>query len=189
MISQRPTTTPAFVRTLAWLVSPITGSGSELTFSWKLNYQFMWSLTGQLQPGVNVKVLGLKDGSPDGNNVTNFTIKDGYLGLYDTTGGTDKPKGTLNVVVGRDIVPETFSVGLAIFQHGIFASNAEPNMTYAFILNPNPPYYVCATMGMNEGDVIDIETMAQCMQFHFPPNVYRLCVTFTSDKTWTVSPA
>lgn len=48
------------IYSLVWF-SKVCHSGTEVSFKWNSNYSFVWSETGQLVPGVQLKALGAKD--------------------------------------------------------------------------------------------------------------------------------
>ena len=67
---------PVSELTLAWLVTPFkVPIGDTFVFNWRTNYQFMWSATGLVMPGIIVKVGGQKNCDPEGANTTRFTFR------------------------------------------------------------------------------------------------------------------
>ena len=180
VVYQQP---PANAESLAWFASPFNiGVGSEITFSWDISYQFVWAATGILQPGINFSALGMKDCDPTGTNTTNFTITNNTPQLSDSVVGSSS--GTLKIIDDRDVPPNKYSVAVAMSQNGVFAVNAGPNLTHVF--TPTPSYWVTAMQDIKEGDVMDIKTVTQNTELHFPPNVYSLTATLQADNTWAV---
>ena len=176
---------PDNAESLAWFASPFNiGVGSEITFSWNFSYQFVWASTGILKPGVNFSASGMKDCDPTGANLTHFTIINNTGGLSDPVAGS--APGTLTIVDGSDVPPNKYSVGVAMSQNGVFAVNAGPNFTHVFALTPS--YWVTAIQNVKEGDVMDINTVTQNAELHFPPNVYSLTAILQADNTWAVVP-
>lgn len=182
VVYQKPPTEDAEI--LAWLVSSFRiGEGSEVTFSWNPDYQFVWTSTVVFKPGINIRSAGYMECNSDGNNLTNFTVMDDTPAFSEATAGAEK--GTLKIIDGEDVPPNTFSVGVAMSKKGIYVENAGPNLTHSF--TPTPSYWVIPTDEVNEGDVLDIKTATQTAELNYPPNVYNLTATLKSDNTWKIS--
>ena len=182
VVYQKP---PVGAESLAWLASPFhIDVGSEITFAWNVNYQFVWASTGILKPGINFSALGLKDCDIFHNNMTYFTIKDDGPGLSDAVFGADK--GSLKIVDGHDVPLNKYSVGVAMSQNGLFAVNAGPNLTHVFI--PTPSYWVAAMIDVKQGDVLDIKTITRNMELRFPLGVASMTATLKADNTWVTEP-
>lgn len=180
MVFQSP---PARAHSLAWFASPFKiGLGDNISFSWGVDYQFLWGKTGELKPGVHFSAGGSKDCDPAVNNMTTFTVTNQTPDLSPSTTGAQK--GTLKIVDGSDVPSNIFSVGLAMSGNGIYAVNAGPNLSHVF--TPTPSYWVGAMDDVKEGEVMDIKTISQTAELHFPPNVYNLSATLTKENIWEI---
>ena len=172
--------------TLAWFASPFhIAPGDMTTFSWNTNYQFVWSATGEVKPGITFKATGSKEGDPQVKNQTKFTFVNDTPDLSDpTTGG---PQGSLTIHDGDTVPPKTFAVGVGMSGNGTYVVNAGPNLVHQF--TPTPAYYVAAIEEVEEGQVMDIKTITETGDLKFPPNVYSLTATLKADNTWDVQPS
>ena len=174
VVYQKP---PVGAKSLAWFASPFhIGVGSEITFSWNVNYQFVW------KPGINFNALELKDCDIFNNNMTYFTIKYDGPGLSDAVFGADE--GSLKIVDGHNVPLNKYSVGVAMSQNGLFAVNSGPNVTHVF--TPHPSYWVAAMIDVKKGDVLDIKTITRNTEVHFPFGAISMTATFKADNTWVV---
>ena len=171
---------------LAWFASPYhIGVGDSITFSWNIQYSFVWSATGIVKPGIQFTASGSKECDPEGENVTSFTFNNSTPDLSNpTTGGTD---GSLTIKDGDSVPSNTFAVGVGMSGKGTYVVNAGPNLTHEF--TPEPKYYIVAADEVVEGQVMDITTVTKSGSLVFPPNVYDLTATLKADNQWDIKPA
>lgn len=178
--------TPPDANRLAWLVTPYNiDKRNSYCFSWETGYQFMWVATGDLGLQKGYIAEGIQDCNPDGNNQTKFTVTNNTPALSSPTTGAKK--GTLKIIDGPDVPPNRFSVGLAMYQRGIYVQDAGPNLTHMFTPDPIPSYWVCGMNDVEEGSVIKLMTIiTPSEELYFPSNVYNLNATLNSDNTWKI---
>ena len=170
--------------TLAWFTSPFkipVGAGTD--FSWDINYQFMWSSTGIVRPGITFKAFGKKDCDPDTANTTAFTFQNNTPDFSEPVLGGSK--GTLYINDGGQVPVNVFAVGVGMSGAGTFCVNAEPNLIHEF--TPTPTYYIAAINEVEQGEVMDIKTITMTAQVQFPPNVFTMTATLQPDNTWTIT--
>jgi hypothetical protein len=154
-----PTTIPGNVFSLAWFARP-TAPGSRVTFTWGVEYSFVWSETGLLQPGINFSASQTVPADPDRQNLVQLT-KDQYGA---TTFGSRSGTGALSSLTIQqlsNVAPNKTSVGIGMSGSGTFAVQAAPNMTAVF--TPHPNYWV--VFGNYEtGDVMDIQDVTEAVE-------------------------
>jgi len=172
---------------LPWFASPFKIQvGNQIAFRWQVTYDFVWSASGKLIPGVTFDAGGGQPADPDGNNNTTFSDDpDSGPGLSAPQPGD--PSGTLLIKDARTVPNNTFSVGIGMSGTGTHAVQAGTNLTHAF--TPTPTYFVAAGSGLIQlGTVLSIETITQSAEARFPPAVKNLIATLGQDNTWTVAP-
>ncbi|MBY5344364.1 hypothetical protein [Rhizobium leguminosarum] len=154
-----PTTIPGNVFSLAWFARP-TAPGSRLTFTWGVEYSFVWSETGLLQPGINFSASQTVPADPDRQNLVQLT-KDQYgATTFGSPSGTGA-LGSLTIQQLSNVAPNKTSVGIGMSGSGTFAVQAAPNMTAVF--TPHPNYWV--VFGNYEtGDVMDIQDVTEAVE-------------------------
>ncbi|ANK85797.1 MULTISPECIES: hypothetical protein [unclassified Rhizobium] len=154
-----PTTIPGNVFSLAWFARP-TAPGSRVTFTWGVEYSFVWSETGLLQPGINFSASQTVPADPDRQNLIQLT-KDQYgATTFGSPSGTGA-LGSLTIQQLSNIAPNKTSVGIGMSGSGTFAVQAAPNMTAVF--TPHPNYWV--VFGNYEtGDVMDIQDVTEAVE-------------------------
>ena len=171
---------------LAWFAAPYhIASGDSITFSWNIQYSFVWSATGIIKAGVKFKATGLKDCDPTGKNLTKFSFNNDTPQLSDPT--SEGTAGSLTIKDDKSVPSNKFAVGVGMSGKGTYVVNAGPNLTHQF--TPEPKYYVVAADEVVEGEVMDITTVTGPGSLVFPPNVYDLNATLKSDNTWDINPA
>lgn len=176
-----PQLTPS-VFSLAWFASPyrIRPGGDQITFRWEIDYNFVWSDTGILIPGVTFHASGTVDCDPASRNTTTFDLADGP-GFSSPVAG--EPKGSLVIKDGADVPNNRFSVGIGMSGTGTYAVQAGTNLTHMF--TPTPSYWVAAGVGVQIGSVLDIKTVTQTAEAKYDPNVYNVEGTLGPDNLWT----
>ncbi|MCW8127570.1 hypothetical protein [Microbulbifer halophilus] len=168
---------------LAWFASPYQiRVGDQIRFQWEVDYNFVWSDTGTLIPGVNFFASGSKDASPDGANSTNFSTDPGP-GLSDPVQAS--PKGSLIINDASDVPNNRYSVGIGMSGAGTYVVQAGTNLKHQF--TPTPSYWIAAGIDQKVGTVLDIQTITQTSEVKYDPNVYDKTATLGSDNNWTIS--
>ncbi|QSQ25002.1 hypothetical protein JY651_08745 [Pyxidicoccus parkwayensis] len=171
---------PSDIFSLAWLASPYEiVPNAQITFTWTIQYTFLWSQTGVLKPGVSFVAGMTENADPDSENLTDFSVTPGP-NLTPAQPGADP--GTLEIIDGADVPPSEFSVGIGMGDAGTFAVQAGPNLKHIF--TPTPTYYVAAGVDQQVGTVLDIQTVTQAAEANFPKNVYSITAILQSDNTW-----
>lgn len=175
----------ADVFSLAWFCSPYQiRVGDSIRFTWEIDYNFVWSDTGQLVPGVTFYAGGSKDCSPAGANTTEFSLTPGP-GLSDPHKGP--PDGSLVINDAADVPNNKFSVGIGMSGTGSYAVQAGTNLQHVF--TPTPSYWIAAGTNTRIGTVLNINTVTQTKEAKFPAAVYLLDCVLQGDNTWKISPA
>ncbi|WP_392530697.1 hypothetical protein [Nostoc sp. C117] len=170
---------------LAWFASPYKIKPNDyIKFTWYINYNFVWSDTGKLQPGIIFEAGGAQDANLDTQNSTTFGYENGAPGLSTPTGDSSN-KGTL-VITDLDNIPDNkFSVGIGMSGYGTYVTQAGPNLNHLF--TPTPYYWVAAGDEMEVGKVLKIDTVTRTAEIEYPKNVYDIIATLGADYTWSMS--
>lgn len=174
----------ADVFSLAWFASPYKiRVGDQIRFSWEIDYNFVWSDTGMLIPGVTFDASGKKDCDPAGANTTEFSLSPGP-GLSDPTQGP--PAGSLVINDAANVPNNRFSVGIGMSGTGTYVVQAGTNLKHTF--TPTPSYWIAAGADIKIGTVLNIQTVTQTAEAKFPANVFDLDCTLQGDNTWSIKP-
>lgn len=175
----------ADVFSLAWFASPYRiRVGDQIKFSWEINYNFVWSDTGTLIPGVNFDAFGSKDASPKDANTTIFSRTPGPGLSAPVTG---KPIGSLVIQDGEDIENNRFSVGIGMSGTGTYVVQAGTGLRHVF--TPTPSYWIAAGANVQIGTVLNIQTVTQTAEARFPSAVFDLEGTLGDNNRWKIQPA
>ncbi len=178
------------VQSLAWFAFPVAPTTS-VSFSWTIDYQFVWSQTGQLGAGVVFSASQKWEASLTGNNGVDFTRKPNQAFTFETLAPFGN-QGTLYINQDSTIPNDTAAVGINMgivgappgAGTGTFVVPAQPNITASF--TPHPLYWV--TFGQyTPGQVLDTQQITQKAQVAFPVNVYSMYAFLNPDNSWTVS--
>lgn len=168
------------VMSLAWFAKyafPTT----TLRFSWTVDYNFVWSQTGQLVPGV----MFTASQSPSANlSTTNQITLDYQSGAYDFTNQTQGPEaGTLYIREGPSVPLNQAAVGIGMSGFGTFVVQAQPNLNLTF--TPDPEYWI--TFGTySQGQVLNIGSITNPAQIVFPPNIFSMTAILDQSNKWSV---
>ena len=174
----------ADVFSLAWFASPFKiRVGVQIRFTWEIEYNFVWSETGILVPGVDFFASGAKDCDPDGPNTTEFSLSPGP-GLSVPVQGP--PSGSLVIDDAADVPNSRFSVGIGMSGTGTYAVQAGTNLKHVF--TPTPNYWVAAGVNERIGSVLNINTIITTKEVKFPAAVYDLTYILGGDNTWSIEP-
>ena len=96
-----------------------------------------------------------------------FTVTNNTPAFSEATGRADR--GILKIIDSANVPPNTFYVGIAMSEKGIYLEAAAPGK---HVFMP-PSFCVCAVDQVKEGDVLDIQDTTQTAELHYPPNVYN----------------
>lgn len=167
---------------LAWLAAPAWPSTS-IFFTWTLDYQFVWSQTGPLQPGVDFRAQQSvpADPSDPSQQMVQFTYQQGAFRFTPVQGGGTP--GNLYIREDSTIPPSTAAVGIGMSGAPAFALQAQPNVNVVF--TPHPEYWLAAGT-FQQGEVLDVTEITNAVQIAFPAGVFSLTATLNPDNTWTV---
>lgn len=179
---QDPNITNPDVMSLAWFAKPAAPT-TTIIFTWGIDYDFVWSETGVLRPGVLFVASQTWPTDLSSENQVTFTNQDGAYTFADQQAGPQA--GSLYITEDGTIPPNQASVGIGMSGFGTFAVQAQPNMNLVF--TPNPQYWV--TFGSyTQGEVMDISEVNNPAEIVFPPNVYSMTATLGANNEWTVAP-
>lgn len=154
-----PMTVPGNVFSLAWFARA-TAPSSRVTFTWGLDYSFVWSETGILQAGINFSATQTLPADPNGQNIVQLT-QDTYGATTFANPGGSGSLGSLTIQQLTNVVPNRTSVGVGMAGSGTFAVQAAPNMTAVF--TPHPNYWVIFGNYVT-GDVMNIEDVTSAVE-------------------------
>ncbi|WP_416798718.1 protein rhiA [Ciceribacter azotifigens] len=177
-----PMTIPGNVFSLAWFARP-TAPKSKVTFTWNLEYSFVWSETGLLQPGINFSASQTMPADPNGQNLIQLT-QDNYGATTFANPNASGAIGSLTIQQLPNVAPNRTSVGVGMSGSGTFAVQAAPNMTAVF--TPHPNYWVIFGNFVT-GDVIDIEDVTNAVEVTYGGALTTRSATLGIDNLITVS--
>lgn len=156
VVFQKPaaSTVPGTIYPLAWLARPVHPT-MQTTFEWTLDFNFVWSETGVLVPGITFLASQVIAADPTGQNMVELTV-DSYGATYFSGPNDGGEAGRLTVRQLANVVPNRTAVGIGMSGAGTCAVQAAPNITAVF--TPHPNYWV--TFGnFEQGQVIDLEEL------------------------------
>lgn len=169
--------------TLAWLASDLKiQPGQKYSFQWTTNYSFVWSETGQLQPGVTFVASGEKPSDPEVKNVTSFSFADESAGFTEPVEGGEN--GSLTIKVKDGVPLKKFSIGVGMSGKGAYVVNAQPNVDQIF--TPIIKYFVVPATHIVEGQVMDITSIGQPGLVDFETGITTMYATLTKDNKWVI---
>jgi hypothetical protein len=170
------------VMSLAWFAQ-IAAPTTRVSFQWSIQYNFVWSETGQLVPGVVFTASQTWNADLSGNNKVSFVNNNGAYTFQNQTTGPSQ--GNLYITEGGTIPQHQASVGVGMSGFGTFVVQAEPNMNLIF--TPKPEYWIIFGNYI-QGQVMDISETTAAGQIQFPTNIYSMTATLNADNTWTIQP-
>ena len=169
------------VMSLAWFVKP-THPTTEVTFTWDVNYGFIWDETGEIVPGVIFNAAQVWAADLEQNNKVTFSMVNNAYTFSDLSKGS--VAGALEIYEDSTIPIYRASVGIAMSGAGIFVKQARPNMNLLF--KPNPEYWI--TFGNFEpGEILNISEITNAQRIEFNPGVFSVNVTLNMDYTWSIT--
>jgi len=171
------------VMSLAWFTQYVYQT-STATYSWSIDYSFVWAETGELMPGITF--LDTQNWSADLSTTNKVTFThDAQHGAYTFKDQTAGSAGSLTIVEDNTIPLKQASVGIGMSGAGTFVVQAQPNLSLIF--TPHPQYWI--TFGnYTQGEVLDITSITNAALLSFPTGVYSLVATLNQDNTWTIEP-
>ena len=174
---------PSEIFSLAWFASPFRiAPGNSITFSWSIDYSFVWGSVGELRPGVRFNASGVVPAQLNGNNQTTFTyIDDAPQFKPPTTGGQE---GSLTINLASNVPNRGFSTGIGMSGQGTFVQRALQNTTQTY--TPEPEYFVAAGSQMQMGQVL-ASTLTEGSKVEFPSNVFERTAILGEDNKWSIS--
>jgi len=180
---QLPNEQSADVFSLAWFCSPFQiVPTAGITFTWSIDYTFVWGAVGSIQPGVTFSASETIPADPQSTNSTIFSVTPGP-NLSTAVPGT--PQGSLIINDAATVPSNTFSVGIGMGDAGTFVTAAGPSLLHTF--TPTPTYWIAAGTNVQVGTILDITTVTQNLQVIFPINVYDVTCVLGSNNKWTQS--
>ncbi len=172
----------AGVESLIWL-SHYASPTTRLTFTWELDYDFVWFAPAVLEPGVIITATQVWPTDLATNNQVTLTQVHGSYTFKNQTAGVQQD--TLYVVQDGTIAEDQAAVGIGMFGFPSLVVEAEPNLTLAF--TPSPSYWI--TFGqLSQGEVVVPAALPTKAEISFPDNVYSMTAVLQSDNSWTVEP-
>lgn len=169
------------VYTLAWFVKPVA-DGVDVDFSWAIDYNFVWSETGILQPGIQFVADQVVEAGLKKLNRIDFTRQNDAFQF--TNQSSTGAAGSLTIDGDRTVPKHLATFGIGMSGFGTFVVDAEPNL--AAIFTPHPEYWV-SFGSFEQGEVLDIQTMVNAAPVLFPANVYAMTATLDSGNDWSIS--
>jgi hypothetical protein len=171
---------------LAWF-SKAAHPQTSVCFEWALDYSFMWSETGTLEPGV--KFVASENWGADPSSAHECSVRlDKQSGayLFETAQAPKEPlSGTLDVKTTNNVPHNEAAVGIGIGGSPALIVPATPNYNFTFI--PHIKYWV-AFGTFAEGEVLDLNSMAsEVKEVVFNPNEYDKHITLNARNLWEES--
>jgi hypothetical protein len=191
MYQEQPDLSDYEALSLAWFSNP-TYPSTHTTFTWNVDYSFVWSETGELSPGVHFaatqawpadpNVVGVSTPTNAGNQVSIVRDRNAYT--FVSKGVAKAQPGTLYIAQDPSIPLRQAAVGIGMSGAGTFAVQAQPRLQLTF--TPHPKYYLVAG-SFQQGEVLDIGSLTNVLEIHFKPGVTTADVTLNEDNSWTVN--
>lgn len=165
--------------TLAWF-SKGAHPNTSVDFKWDVNYNFVWSETGNLERGVIFDASQTLNADLKMNNKVTFQHDDN--GYYFTDQTTDAAHAGELIIAQQNSIPANeAAVGIGMSGFGTFIWKAEPNVPLT--IEPKPEYWV--TYGQyQQGEVLDMQEIVYSLKLQYPLNKYVAKVELLSDNTW-----
>lgn len=168
------------VQAVVWL-SEYAYPTTQVTFTWSLDYDFVWSETGPLTPGITTNEGQIWPANLQSTNQVTLTYNQAFTFANQTQGPNS---GSLYINLDATIPMNTASVGIGMAGAATFLVQAAPNLNLIF--TPHPRYWI-AFGTLNKGTVIGTGSINNPAEIDFPPNVFSMTATLNADDTWTVA--
>ncbi|WP_424186367.1 hypothetical protein ACOBQX_00765 [Actinokineospora sp. G85] len=169
---------------LAWLTAP-AWPGTTVRFNWTLDYSFVWSQNGSLQPGVTFQAQQTVPADPDNlnNNQVQFDFRDGAFRFVPGSAAGTPELGNLYIRELSTIPNASATVGIGMSNAGVFAVQAQPNMNLVF--RPHPEYWVTAGT-FQPGEVLDVEQITNEAPVPYD-GTFDMVATLDSTNLWKIT--
>jgi len=170
---------------LAWFSMRIRPQ-TRTTFQWKNEYEFAWSKTGVLKPGVIFDAEQMISANPPHQNTITFAQYNNHYQFLNAKSGQ-----YVNVltVITEDLSGDSSgypSIGIANSGSTIFACQAQSLTTTSFFTPPQR--YRIARGSYEQSQVLDIGAIIDFVEVNFLTNQFDMTVTLNADMTWNVQP-
>jgi hypothetical protein len=172
------------LRSLAWFSKPVN-KGTQVNFTWNLDFSFAWAESGQLVPGVRFEAGQIipADIQNQARNKAFFLRENDAYEFGDPAKAVNPPAGALAISTNGSIPNARASIGIGINGKAALAVNATPNYNFTFI--PKIKYWL-AFGTFKEGTVLDLNSMVRGVcEIAYPLNVYNVQVALQEDNTWS----
>ncbi|MFE6752763.1 hypothetical protein ACFVDQ_04100 [Streptomyces sp. NPDC057684] len=168
---------------LAWLTAP-AHPGHTVTFTWSVDYSFVWALTGPLMTGIPFMDWEQAAADPDDQlrNQTGFDFDNGNYGFVPAS-GSGTPLGGLGVQILPGVPDDTASVGIGMDSSPVFAAQAVPGANLVF--TPHPQYWITAGTFIR-GEVLNVEEITNEAEIPYG-NTFSMNAVLGKTNLWTVS--
>ena len=122
------------VMALAWLTAP-AWPNTTVTFTWTLDYSFVWSQTGSLKPGVTFRAQQTVAADPENlsSNQIQVDYRNGAFTFVQGSAAGSAQLGSLYIRELSSIPANAASVGIGMSNAGFFVVQAQPNMTLEYL--------------------------------------------------------
>jgi len=181
---QLPSEQSANMFSLVWFCSPFQiVPAAYITFTWSTDYNFVWSVCGNVQPGVTFSAGESVPADPQSANTTNFSTAPGP-NLSAAVPGS--PQGSLAISDASTVPNNTFSVGIGMGDAGTIVAAAGPNLLHTF--TSTTTYWIAAGTNVQVGTILDLATVSPNLQVIFPVNVYDVTCVLGANNQWTQNP-
>ncbi|WP_206282686.1 hypothetical protein [Streptomyces barkulensis] len=187
IVFQQDPAAPSDVVSLAWL-SKTCHAGTQVTYTWTLDFNFVWGQNGQLKPGVNYQAgQAIPADLTDNNQVTLQYVDGGFE--FGPTSASGSP-GTL-LIHEADNVPgngssEQGSVGIGMYGQGTFVRPTQSTGPQGGIQFGIHPQYWVAFGSYEPGEVVNTSVLYYPKQVMFSASQFRADCTF-DGRNWTIA--
>ncbi|GAA2971565.1 hypothetical protein [Actinokineospora diospyrosa] len=169
---------------LAWLTAP-AWPGTTVTFTWSLDYSFVWAQTGSLQPGVTFQAQQTVAADPENlaSNQIQYDYRQGAFTFLDGPSVGTPQLGSLYIRELNGIPANSATVGIGMSNAGTFAVQAQPNTNLVF--TPHPEYWITAGT-FTAGEVLDIEQITNEAAVPYD-GTFAMNAVLNSKNIWQIS--
>ncbi|MCY4046382.1 MAG: hypothetical protein OXE99_15070 [Cellvibrionales bacterium] len=178
IFQEAPDTNQIELVTLAWLAKQAHPT-TQLTFDWKVDYNFLWTNATALEAGTQVKANQTWDANLQTQNSVVLNKKNGAYTFEDLDQG--EYEGTLYINQAQRVESRGVSVGIGMSGKGAFVVPSQPNMQ--LMMRPKPTYWIVFG-DYKEGAVLDIGKVSQEAYKLEYKGVTDLAVEFTAKNNW-----
>ncbi len=165
---------------LAWMLTPLN-PGVTVRFIWTIDYDFAWfDYTNKTQQ--------IKPADLSNNNLRILSYN--QFGYSFKPPQQHDPSGTLYINQDQNIPPvDSTYVGIGMHNAGTFAHPASPNLNLKFTPSSELTYWISFGQYIFEvNDPISAANMNNPGKISFPPGVYSMTATLSTNNTWSIKP-